>query len=82
MKHTATPIVDSGLRPTRSDNVSTLARSTPRQRADLVKLAADLATVLDSLPSRFWATRNQMESYQTVMKHLNAWIAWEEDEND
>lgn len=62
--------------------MSTLARSTPRQRADLVKLAADLAITLDSLPARFWATRSQAESYETVMAHLSAWIAWEEDEND
>lgn len=62
--------------------MSTLARSTPRQRADLVKLSADLAITLESLPQRFWVSRNQTEAYMTVLAHLRAWSRWEEDEND
>ena len=55
-------------------------RSTPQQRDDLVKLAADLAIALESLPQRFWATRNQAEAYTTVLKHLESWIAWEDED--
>lgn len=58
------------------------ARSTAAQRADLVRLTADLVIALDGLPKRFWLTRNQADAYETVMAHLRAWIAWEEDEND
>jgi hypothetical protein len=58
------------------------ARTTPRQRADLVKLAADLSIALDSLPSRFWLTRDQADAYATVLKHLTNWIDWESDDED
>ncbi|MCC2030344.1 hypothetical protein KEC56_12615 [Microbacterium sp. YMB-B2] len=55
-----------------------LARSTPRQRLALTKLAADLQEAFDSLPGRFWSTHDQRQSYETVLRHLKAWAEWEE----
>lgn len=56
---------------------TTLARSTPLQRSKLSHLASDLQEAFDSLPGRFWATRDQRESYATVLAHLRSWAAWE-----
>jgi hypothetical protein len=57
--------------------VPTLARSTPLQRSKLSNLAVDLQEAFDSLTGRFWATRDQRESYATVLSHLRAWADWE-----
>lgn len=62
--------------PTRS------ARSTPAQRADLIVLETMLRSALDALDGRFWATRSQKESYETVLRHLAAWIDWEHQDDD
>lgn len=58
----------------------TLAKSTPRQRANLIQLHADLSEAFDSIPARFWATRDQRTAYATVLAHLENWIGWESNE--
>lgn len=54
------------------------ARSTPSQRAKLIQLEADLREAFAALPSRFWASRDEVESFKTILRLFERWIAWEE----
>jgi hypothetical protein len=58
------------------------ARSTPSQRLKLAQLEEDLQEAFDALDSRFWATRDQRTSYETVLRHLRAWSHFEENNHD
>lgn len=53
------------------------ARSTPSQRLKLAQLEEGLQEAFDTLDSRFWATRDQRASYETVLRHLRVWSHFE-----
>lgn len=58
------------------------ARSTADQRLALLKLHDDLEAALESLPGRFWMTRDLEASYNSVLHHLERWAGYEVDQKE
>jgi hypothetical protein len=53
------------------------ARSTVDQRQALIKLRLDLQAAFDTLPTRFFASKSQKDSYTEVLQHLELWAGYE-----